>query len=181
MSGPRPGDGLLRPTIVVAIAVLAFNDHVLKDVAPGLVSGKLSDVAGLVVLPVVLQAVVETFQGLAGRYRGPSDRLLGWCCLVAAAGLALVNTSPPVEGLWQATWGWLQLPARSIVAGGWVAMTPVSHTADVTDLLTLPAAILPLVTASARARRTAITSGAGSPIHGRVRRQRRTWDRVTGP
>ena len=40
---------LAHPGSVLALVVLVLNDHVLKQAWPGLVTGKLSDVAGLVV------------------------------------------------------------------------------------------------------------------------------------
>ena len=45
---------LLHPAFLAALAALAVNDHVLKAAAPSALTGKLSDVAGLVVLPVLL-------------------------------------------------------------------------------------------------------------------------------
>ena len=39
------------PVSLAALALLALNDHLLKQAAPGLVTGKLSDLAGLVVAP----------------------------------------------------------------------------------------------------------------------------------
>lgn len=42
---------LAAPPTVFALVVLLLNDRVLKDQWPGLVTGKLSDVAGLVVAP----------------------------------------------------------------------------------------------------------------------------------
>ena len=58
----QPGDGAfdhravstiggLEVFVGGALAVLALNDHVLKQAWPGLVTGKLSDAAGLVVAP----------------------------------------------------------------------------------------------------------------------------------
>ena len=63
MTGERDdmGDGTRRalralghPLSVAALVLLALNDHVLKQAWPGFVTGKLSDVAGLVVAPLVL-------------------------------------------------------------------------------------------------------------------------------
>jgi hypothetical protein len=45
---------LVHPVTLVALVVLLVNDHVLKDRYPGPVTGKLSDVAGLIVFPPVL-------------------------------------------------------------------------------------------------------------------------------
>jgi hypothetical protein len=38
----RPGDLLMHPIAVLAVVVLVVSDRVLKPVAPGLLTGKLS-------------------------------------------------------------------------------------------------------------------------------------------
>ena len=45
----RPGALLVSPVFFGSIALLLLNDHVLKAAWPGLVTGKLSDVAGVVI------------------------------------------------------------------------------------------------------------------------------------
>ena len=45
---------LAHPGFVLALVVLVLNDHVLKQAYPGMLTGKLSDVAGLVVAPLLL-------------------------------------------------------------------------------------------------------------------------------
>ena len=52
MTPRRAGDALLHPVALLSIAVLILNDHVLKPSLPGLVSGKLSGIAVLVLLPL---------------------------------------------------------------------------------------------------------------------------------
>lgn len=49
---------LTHPAIVGAVAVLAVNDHVLKAHSPNLITGKLSDVAGLFVVAVMAAVLV---------------------------------------------------------------------------------------------------------------------------
>lgn len=44
---------LSDPTFAAAVAVLAVNDHLLKGAAPGWLTGKLSDVAGVFVVAVL--------------------------------------------------------------------------------------------------------------------------------
>ena len=53
--------------------LLALNDHVLKQAWPGWVTGKLSDVAGLVVAPAVLAVRARAWLGYAVRTCSP------WC------------------------------------------------------------------------------------------------------
>lgn len=51
---------LAHPVFWGALVVLALNDHVLKGagILPGVVTGKLSDFAGLIVAPVLLAALI---------------------------------------------------------------------------------------------------------------------------
>ena len=53
---PRPADGLLHPVVIGALVLLAVNDQVLKASAPGPLTWILSDVAGLIVAPLALDA-----------------------------------------------------------------------------------------------------------------------------
>ncbi|GAA0992412.1 hypothetical protein GCM10009555_081420 [Acrocarpospora macrocephala] len=48
-----------HPLTVLATLVLAVNDHILKPLWPGLLTGKLSDVAGLVVAPPLLNLLLR--------------------------------------------------------------------------------------------------------------------------
>ncbi|MFD1934816.1 hypothetical protein ACFSKW_25400 [Nonomuraea mangrovi] len=48
-----------HPVTVVAVIVLLVNDHLLKQAWPGFLTGKLSDVAGLVVAPPLLALVLR--------------------------------------------------------------------------------------------------------------------------
>ena len=54
-----PGASLLHPLFLVSLLVLLINDHIAKDLYPGLITGKLSDFSGLVVLPVLAFVAVE--------------------------------------------------------------------------------------------------------------------------
>ena len=54
MSRDRRGlAALVHPVALVALAAWIANDHFLKRLHPGLVSGKLSDVACLIVVPLL--------------------------------------------------------------------------------------------------------------------------------
>src|SRR5687768_2705719 len=116
----RPGRALLTPTWLAAIAVLGVNDHLLKGagVLPGVVTGKLSDIAGMIVAPVLLAALL----GLRSR------RGLLFCHAAVGVVFAAINVSPAAADAW--TW------LMSLVGANWVI------TVDPTDLLTLPALAL---------------------------------------
>ncbi|WP_174876239.1 hypothetical protein [Acrocarpospora corrugata] len=99
-----------HPLTIAAVAVLLLNDHVLKAAWPGAVTGKLSDFAGLVVAPPLLNLVL----------RRP------WVSvLVTGVAFTLVKTT--AAGAAFASEGW------TLVWG------PSQVLADPTDLLALPA------------------------------------------
>ncbi|WP_214104646.1 hypothetical protein [Acrocarpospora catenulata] len=99
-----------HPGTVVAVVVLLVNDHFLKAAWPGVVTGKLSDVAGLVVAPALVNLVVREARV---------------ALLVVGAGFAVVKSTEGgaevASQAWSLVWG----PSRVL--------------ADPTDLLTLPA------------------------------------------
>lgn len=123
MSDPLPlplraERALVHPLWLGALALLIANDHFFKgagllhDVA----TGKLSDVAGLIVAPALLAVIlrVTTARGLAA------------CHLAVGIGFSLIQISAPFAELMEA----------AMSAFGW-RLWP-----DLTDLLTLPALVL---------------------------------------
>ncbi len=54
-----PGDLLIHPVALVAMGVVIINDRWIKIHHPGLVSGKLSDFAGLIYFPLFVATLVE--------------------------------------------------------------------------------------------------------------------------
>ena len=57
---PSRWSALADPWFVIAVVVLVLNDHVLKTAAPGLVTGKLSDFAGLFVFAAILGVLIRS-------------------------------------------------------------------------------------------------------------------------
>ncbi|MFT7870523.1 MULTISPECIES: hypothetical protein [Amycolatopsis] len=108
---------LAHPLSVGATAVLLLNDHVLKPAWPGLVTGKLSDVAGLVAAPPLLGLLLGLF--FAARAGAAAS------VLVTGAGFALVKLITVGAGVASAAW--------SVVNGPSVVL------ADPADLVALPA------------------------------------------
>jgi len=142
---PVPGAGLAHPVALLAIAALVVNDHVGKGAFPGLVTGKLSDFAGLVFFPLFLQAGVEWALAASGRPWVRSDRVLGWAIVATAAVFALVKLDTPATDLYRVGLGALQWPWHALVAtiGGrdLPGLATVRITADPTDLVALPAVL----------------------------------------
>lgn len=137
---------LLHPVAVAAIALLMFNDHVAKVLWPSAVTGKLSDVAGLVFFPCLLHAAWV----LAARPSRRAWRLGMAVCVAATVAVFSVIQLDPVSGQAYAfAVGALQWPVVAAVeALAGCALPPlrsVTHTADPTDLVTLPCALVGLV------------------------------------
>jgi hypothetical protein len=92
---------LTSPIFLGAIVLLAFNDHVLKQTVPGLITGKLSDFAGVIVVAIVLSVVV-------GRR---------WAVALTAIGFAALKTVPGVNLLAAPLLGGVTLADPSDVIG----------------------------------------------------------------
>ena len=119
---------LAHPVAIAAVALLALNDHVLKAACPGFVTGKLSDVAGMIFFPVLLACIHR--------------RAIVVACVATAIVFALVKTVPFANELYRVTWGAMQWPMRALDA--WAAHRPTPGIArvvlvrDPSDLLAVP-------------------------------------------
>ena len=134
---------LASPVFVGSVIVLAVNDHLLKNLAPGFVTGKLSDFAGLFVVTVLLGVLTQS-RVLAVVSGGLGFVALKTIPIVAIAaapilgGRTLLDSSDLVALLVLApAWWWLgrhqsvrQGEARAVlgVLGALVAMTTVTAT-----------------------------------------------------
>ncbi len=142
---PAPGGALFHPVTLGALVTLAVNDHLLKRVCPGVVTGKLSDFAGVIFLPLFLHGLLEL--GCARLRRKPltvaiGDRLLIGCIAVSVLAFALPELWHPAEQVYRYGLGALRWPFRvlwALVSGDALpTLRPVRATADVTDLLATP-------------------------------------------
>lgn len=70
-------DLVASPVFALSVVTLLFNDRVLKQAWPGVVTGKLSDVAGVAMIAVLLTALARS-------------RAIG--CVLAGAGFAALKT-----------------------------------------------------------------------------------------
>jgi hypothetical protein len=153
---PTPGDALLHPLVLVALAVLLLNDHYLKSVAPGLVTGKLSDFGGLALFPILLLGGWELVLCVSGRWQRPAVRALLVSVVATAVAFGLVKTVPPAAD----SFGWalsaaqwlLSLPVRLLLGASLPPVTQTVVTVDPTDLVALLALAVPLWVGFTRAR-----------------------------
>ncbi|MBK8592246.1 MAG: hypothetical protein IPN77_24645 [Sandaracinaceae bacterium] len=131
----RASDLLLTRLFLVALTAWAFNDHVLRRIAPGVLSGKLGDAASMVVFPILVAA---TFAPLARRLRVDERHLVDAAALGTALLLAAIQFHQGVAHAYQWALGTVQY------AVGWSSYPVLAaHTMDPTDALVTPLAILP--------------------------------------
>lgn len=112
-----------HPVTVLALVVLVLNDHVLKAAQPGWLTGKLSDVAGLVLAPPLVAALAALIVP-----RLPARAAFGLGLGLVGLGFTLVKTIGSAAAAASAAW--------SVVSG------PSLVRADLTDLFALPALAL---------------------------------------
>jgi hypothetical protein len=131
------GDVVLHPAALASLAVLVVNDHVLKAAAPGWVTGKLSDVAGLVFLPFLLVALADVL-----RRRGTSGvRTATLAAVVTAVGFAAVKLAEPVREAYVALVGWVRFPLDAALAGA-TGPRPLAVAPDASDVAAVLACVL---------------------------------------
>jgi hypothetical protein len=135
-------DYLLRPVVLAGLLVWIVNDHVLKATFASWWTGKLSDAASLVVFPLVPYAAIDLWRARRNLPPPPLATLVLW---IAATGLvmATINTIGVAADAYRWGLGAAQWPFRALFAGSLVPIQPVRLTEDPTDLLTLPALIVP--------------------------------------
>ncbi|MFB6262413.1 MAG: hypothetical protein ABEL76_02130 [Bradymonadaceae bacterium] len=128
----EPARALLHPTWLAALILLVVNDHVLKPTgwAP-VVTGKLSDVAGLIVAPVLLAVIL----------RCRTSRAVWGAGAIVAVVFSAINLSASAASAWSHVPGLLGFRWETTV--------------DPTDLLALPAIPLGLRIFERRMRRQA--------------------------
>ena len=128
---------------VLGIVVLLLNDHVLKQAFPGLITGKLSDFAGLAFFPLLLQAAWEWVGSRLGRFVGPDRRVLLVAALVTGLYFSAVQLWEPATESYRWALAALQWPffaLRGLVGGhGLPPLRPVQVWPDPWDLVALPA------------------------------------------
>jgi hypothetical protein len=143
-----PGDLLLHPGSICALVLLVANDHLFKGTdLPTVLTGKLSDVAGLVLLPLVLTAswewVVETFRQVS---TSPRIRAVGVATVISAITFTALQVSSVASNIYARVLGFLQwLPAAGLALIGGQRSPSVlvpEHVSDLGDLIALPACLL---------------------------------------
>jgi hypothetical protein len=148
-----PGDLLLHPVGLVTIVAVVVNDQLLKRTWPGLVSGKLSDFAGLVYFPLLLVALAEVGRRIALGTRWPlTPRAVVNATLVVGAAFVLIKTCSPAADAYRAIMGVLLWPGHALLelmgSRSIPPVRPVLLVEDPTDLVAL--VVLPVPISVAR-------------------------------
>ncbi len=125
-TGVGPGSLLVHPIMVGCLLLLIVNDHLLKARFHNAITGKLSDVAGLAFVPVLLVAMVEFGCWILRRRSPGQPAALAFSGFAVAIGFAAVQTVPAATDMY-----------RSLAGLPWSGQSSV--VADVTDLVALPA------------------------------------------
>lgn len=144
-----PGDLLLHPVALSALALVILNDRLLKVHTPSWFTGKLSDFAGLVYFPLFVVAVVEATRWIVNRRRWQL-RPRSVCIVSTFVGIAmvLIKTWGPAAEFYRSNLGVLLWPAY--VAGdllqgdGLPEVRRVGLVEDRSDLFALVALTLPV-------------------------------------
>jgi len=133
--------GLLHPAALLAIVVVALNDHWAKYEFPGAVTGKLSDFAGLMWFPLLLVTIWELPRWLRGAQDSSRAKLL-LCIAFTALVFSAINLHPAAADSYATAVGTLQwLPgaiASTLAGASLPARHEVAFTRDPTDLIALP-------------------------------------------
>lgn len=112
---PLPMGEFLQPIVLLATGVTAINDHLFKTAGllPSIITGKLSDIAGLIFFPLFLTAFVDTFLFFIGKifsklriggtvpYRLTHRKLL-LSCILTGIFFSALQLSPPAKEVYVA-------------------------------------------------------------------------------
>lgn len=137
------------PVFLVGLVVLVVNDHVLKRRVPGAMTGKLSDLAGLTIFPMLVVAVVEVAHWFGGRqeWRATSATFAA-SAVATVGGFAAIKTIGPVGDLYRTTLGWSQWMLSAVprfLVGGDVGVPHRAELiADRSDLIAAPMVLISL-------------------------------------
>jgi hypothetical protein len=129
------------------LAVLVANDYALKRTVPSELTGKLSDIAGLVLLPLAFLSLTEGVRFVSRRrhWQATTTELCA-ALAVTAIGFTAVKLSTMIASAYGYALGFLRwLPAAAaafVTQDGVPLLRTVSVTHDVTDLLVLPVLVV---------------------------------------
>jgi len=122
------------------VAVLIVNDHFIKAHFPGVISGKLSDVTGLIFFPILLVALAELGALVLPRRPYATSRWFLYASAITATVYIGVKYISYGQQLYLTGSQWI---ASAISTLG--AATPQRSVVDPWDLLPLLALVIPVI------------------------------------
>ena len=154
---------------------MVLNDWWLKGRGPGWATGRLSDLAGLFLLPLIVVSLAEVVRRLARRGWPAGARLCASTCIIVALGFTLVKTVPTIAAAFGFGIGVLQWPAEALWSlshgDSPSEITPIEVVVDPSDLFTVPAVVLAYFYLR---RRRICPSTSMEPVHSSSRPDRVT-------
>ncbi len=140
-----PGDLFLHPLPIAAATTLAINDAALKATWPGAITGKLSDIAGLFVFPIILVCLTELLRRATRRPWQISDVGIVAACVVTGVTFTVVKTVEWASTAYATSVGALRWPLRAtdqLISGNLIpAVVPIDVVRDPTDILAVVAVV----------------------------------------
>jgi hypothetical protein len=133
-----PGEALLHPLAIAAIAVLIVNDHFLKAAWPGPITGKISDFAGLIFFPLLLVGMWHLVTKLFGKSAVQSTSSVGVAVVLTGFLFVSVKLWPDANQAVASVMGAGQWLVGLLVGHAIDAPKPVAIAMDATDLVALP-------------------------------------------
>ncbi len=163
----NPPSLLLRPLTLGALGLLVLNDHVLKPTFHNALTGKLSDVAILILLPMLVAGGAELAGTSANFVRRVGIGGAAICALV----MILINVHEPSGEVYRVGMGVFRMPldfALATIRSEGTSHLPnrVDLVMDSNDAFTVPAALISLRAiwrATAARKRPAAQDAVRSP------------------
>lgn len=135
---------LTHPATLACVLLLVLNDHMLKERFPGVITGKLSDLAGMWVAPLFLLGVIDLLMPRRVT-AAPQYRFAPWFALgVVAVLFGAAKTWAPATHAYELTADLCRAPFRwcvSLLTGRPVWSESIHLVRDPSDLLALPMGI----------------------------------------
>lgn len=144
------GRAMLHPACLLALGLWWLNDDVLKARYHNFLTGKLSDLACMVVFPVLVLSVIQVVQSLRGVAWFPRRAHVLATLFGVGVLFAAINLSATVGHAYRVVFAHVLFPFLFAFHGAH-HLPAISHTQDPTDLLVLPALYLAYLLAPRRA------------------------------
>lgn len=149
------GELAIHPVALISLAVLVVNDRWLKSAWPGFVTGKLSDCAGLVLLPIGLLSLAEILRRICRRALIWRYDALVWVALTVF-GFVFVKVTPVGNDAYAWAMGAIRWPLQALThAGNTLQIRPLLVSRDRSDLLVLAVSAWPFLLIRNRTRAAA--------------------------